>query len=228
MKPEKIRKILNRDGLAEAEEMTAASYKESKFTEHIGFMNHLEAGRDKQSLMDALDDTPFGCSTERYLRVAKRIGFEIVLEIPFKGSAWGEAPPPDETYYVLWRKDGILLYFDTYGGKDVNGGKFLYNWKFDKQEYCRWPLTSSGCMELPGVWVGDHDCREALAFHISDLEAHGKFLNPWLKSPHLWLNHYMDCKEEKDIWKSIEKRNAITAERMKMLPEHVRKAICID
>ena len=29
------------------------------------------------------------------------------------------------------------------------------------------------------IWVGYHDCREALRFHIRRLREDGTFLNPW-------------------------------------------------
>lgn len=72
------------------------------------------------------------------------------------------------------------------------------------------------------VWVGDHDCREAVKTNILGLIDNGVFLPKWKKRPFLWLLHYMDTKTEGYDYE------AITNERIAMLPEDVRKAITPD
>lgn len=69
------------------------------------------------------------------------------------------------------------------------------------------------------VWVGDHDCREALKMNVTNLIHNGVFLAKWKKSPFLWLLHYMDTKTEGYDYEKI------NAERIAMLPEYVRNAI---
>jgi hypothetical protein len=224
--PEEIRKILNRDPLAEAEQVTGRSYKDSKFTSFIGLQNHLEATADRQQVMLETGDTFYGDTLDRYMLIAKGIGFEIVLDIPFVN-------PRDKTqnhFFILWNNE-ILLCFDTWNGDKVNGGKFYYNWIPKSKEYPRL-ILSSGSWETPemDLWSGDHDCREALKFKISELNRYGSFLPEWKKQPYLWLIHYGDEKDVEmncgDNWKmrSHEYKN-ITKDRINMLPEHVIKAI---
>lgn len=218
MKPEKVRKILTRDGLDEAEKMTGASYKASKFTRHIGLLNHMEIVAEKKAAMLATDDTAYACPLDRYLRIAQEIGFKIVLVMPFKGNGWGREPV-EEALYVLW-KDGILLKFDTFGGNSVNSGNFYYNWRRNRP-LKNDGLTSSGSCSRQdvGIWVGNHDCREALRFHLSQLEQAGSFLSKWIERPFLWLLHYGDTETAAYDY------NAINQARIALFPEEVRNAI---
>jgi hypothetical protein len=77
------------------------------------------------------------------------------------------------------------------------------------------------------VWVGDHDCREALRHHIRQLRVNGKFLKPWAVRPHLWLIGYdVEYEAEKlhgNNWqKTSEFYSQKNRERFDMLPEEVR------
>lgn len=222
MKPEKIREILSRDGLAEAEKMTGASYKESEFTRSIGMMNFLENVRDRKAVMLATGDTTFHSDLGRYLSIAQQIGFKIVLEIPFV-SKHSHDTDHQEKLFILWRP-GILLCFNTYLSEKVNGGNFYYNWR-PRGEMDS--VISSGHVTKEGIWVGSHDCREALVFNISELERHGAILDKWVERPFLWLLHYMDTNgpDGKGLGRGGYDHDVINEARIAMLPEEVRKAI---
>lgn len=69
------------------------------------------------------------------------------------------------------------------------------------------------------VWVGNHDCREALKTNISNMFDNGTFLTKWKERPFLWLLNYMDTKTQGYNHKQI------TNDRIAMLPNHVREAI---
>lgn len=77
------------------------------------------------------------------------------------------------------------------------------------------------------VWVGSHDCREAIRHNISKLEEFGEFLTPWQESPFLWLLHHMDTQspEGKDLGYKSYDYEGITKSRIAQLPEDVRRAI---
>lgn len=219
MKPEEIRKVLTRDALAETEQMTGASYKESPFTRQMGLLNHLEAVRDREVVMLATGDTTLSNDLERYLSIARRIGFKVVLEIPFVGESYSDEPAPHERLLILWR-DGILLCLDTYGATEVNGSQFYFNLRpSDRNKSLGVRSNSYSAKADPGVQVGHHDGREGLAFHIAELERQGSFLNQWVESPFLWLLCYRDTKGEDYDY------NAINKARISLLPEDVRKAI---
>ena len=76
--------------------------------------------------------------------------------------------------------------------------------------------------KLVSVWSGNHDCREALKFNMTGLAENGRFLKKWIDRPFLWLCHYADTKVEGYSYE------AINAEKIAKLPEHVRKAITPD
>lgn len=184
------------------------------------------AGGRVHAALDARDDTRFGASIEDYLRIAKRLGFEQVsrerVDCPERPGEFGHL-------YILWNAErGILLKFDTYwewcGGKpaaSVNGGNFYYNWMPNDPAQPWGGVTSSGGYRKRGddlVWIGHHDCREALAFHVEELAAAGRFVTPWVERPFLWLLSWADTKGDYD-------HNEINARRIAALPEEVRNAI---
>lgn len=215
----KLEKLLNYDPLAEAEKDTGASYKESEFTQHIGFLNHLEHVTKKEEALFSANDTVLSNDLDRYLRIVQDIGFEAALALPFIGRPSGSKKTYDERLFIFW-KNGVLLVFDTYLEESVNGGHFYYNWIPNDYKEGRHYTSSGGYYgEDPMIWAGDHDCREALRFHIQRLEENGTFLPVWKNKPFLWLLHYMDTKDDDYDYEAINK------ERISMLPKEIQKAI---
>jgi hypothetical protein len=200
-----IRDILDYDALANAEKQTGKSIHDDPLTQTIGFSDFIEHNKMKDSVLSSMDDTVFNDSLEGYLRKIKEEGFVEILAEPFQGHY-------SEIFYVFYHiQDGILLKFDTYGGNRVNGGNFCYNWipqlgenGIPTEEAFR--CTSSGGYNSDWLWAGDHDCREALRYHIASLRKHGRFVTPWVREPFLWLLHYMDVKEENYDHKEITQR----------------------
>ncbi len=210
--------LLKFDAFDTAMKLTGVSYKESEATSAIGVGLFIGANNLKRQVLSSLDDTHYLTTLTEYLRIAKEEEFEIVLEVPFLGYDHKQ-----ESLFVLFNKaDGILLCFDTYGGKKVNGGHFYYNWIPNgswREASC---FTSSGGFhEIDGhlIWSGDHDCREALRAHLAGLRDHGKFVTPWKDQPFLWLLHYMDTKVEGYDHK------AITESRIGQFPDEIKNAI---
>lgn len=148
-----LKDLLDIDPLAEAEKITGRSYKEEdpnypvpgmNETTAIGFSLNYAHGRRKERILREMDDTTSYNSLEDYIRIITEEGFVKVLELPFIGDGWGD--PVNETLFVFWNPDGILLSFDTYGGnKSVNGSTFRYNW-VTNSEGLRQEATSSGGM----------------------------------------------------------------------------------
>lgn len=227
-----IRKELSTDALVDAERITGQSYKDDPLTMALGMAGHLKKVQDKDALLSLAGDTTFSEGLGRYLEIVQGVGFEVVYTEPFHDAKWNQ----DDTLYVLFRPDGILLKFDTFGGKSVNGGKFHYNWlpSAPRPAYDHSILSSGHYCQPPGwkegepmVWSGDHDCREALVFHIRQLEEHGKFVSPWVDERHyLQLNHYADWERDQP-WSPADsaRTTALSDARIAKLPEHVRRAI---
>jgi hypothetical protein len=245
MNPEQTRKVLNFDPLYFAERATGHSYKEDESTMGLGFLMHLRHTAEKSAMLEGVDDTTMRTKLVDYLRIAKEIGFVMVFEqdivVPEELREDYDDGRKDR-HYIMWHpQHSILLVFDSYSNNTtVNGGNFYYTWRpHNMGDYHNY--TSSGgfrkgpLREDDKVWVGSHDCREALRFHISELLTHGEFLSQWTEYPRPWLMHYGDQrlpKERKDdfnflhgpygYWSQV---NCGYASR---LPEYVQKAICFN
>ena len=177
----------------------------------------------KHQVLEGLDDTTFANRLDRYLRICADLGFETVIDLPFEGRRWDSDPPPAEHFYILARRDGLLLTLDTFLSDSVNGAKIYYNWRPHVEPMEAYHMTSSGHWhgyDTDSVtWIGDHDAREALRHKISVLEQNGEFLAPWVEQPFLWLLHYQDSKTDSYDYQQINR------DRIAMLPDWVQNMI---
>lgn len=214
-----LQSLLSFDALDAAEKLTGESYKTNEGTMALGFaLMHSHAKRKNAALL-AEGDTMLSNDLARYLSIIERLGFERVLEEGFVSHFDGSP----ERFFVFARRDGLLLTFDTYNGKGVNGGHLYFNWR-SADETHPWLPGVSGGYEGPddGPWtlVGSHDCREALVHKIRTLEERGTLIAPWVKRPFLWLLHYSDTKVEGYDY------TAINAKRLSLLPDWVQAMTC--
>ena len=174
----------------------------------VALRDFIQHNRTKEKYLLSQGDTAFSNTLGYYLSVAIRLGFEIVAAFPFTRKPYTPRDEErHDTFYVLVdRTNAIVLAFDTYTWKgedgktqvDINGGKFYYAWKPNRSQEDGFPtgVLSSGGWESPsdkdwrrnrkdlgypkdGFWFGNHDCREALVFHINQLKEHGTFITPW-------------------------------------------------
>lgn len=74
---------------------------------------------------------------------------------------------------------------------------------------------------LKTIWVGDHDCREAIKNNINLMAQNGTFLKKWKKQPFLYLLHHRDTKIENYSYKEINQK------RLNRLPDYVKECILI-
>lgn len=210
-----LKDALAADGIASAERVTGESYKDDAATMALGLEFHLRNVDTKRRILEDAGDTTFSMNVVSYLSIVSGAGFEVVLEMPFHSESNGY----DDVFRIMFHGDGILLCFDTYGGqKSVNSGNLYYNVRF-RDGVDRFGAISSGSFTASGVWCGDHDCREAVLFNISQLRDVGEFLNPWEKRPFLWLMHYGDKDGQDMDYKKINE------DRIEMLPDHVKQCI---
>jgi len=177
----------------------------------IGLMQANAAAKER--MLTDRGDTTFSNKLDRYCEIVEAYGFEQVLCLPFENDR-GEP----EQMFVYATRDGLLLRFDTYNALHVNAASVYYNWRYSAYAP-KWECTSSGHGTEDGVWVGNHDAREALLFNMDRLKARGELLSPWIEQPFLWLLHYMDTKSKGYDY------NAINGARIAMLPEWVRQMI---
>lgn len=217
---DRTKQLLDYDPLQAAENITGESYR-NEDTGMLGLLLAMDHSARKEAHLIELGDSTLCNKLERYRAIIEDIGFELVLDIPFMGRGWGEQPVEEHFFVFVHRELGILLDFDTFGGDGVNGGKFYYCIKLNENACGR--VTSSGTFrdyDSPNrYWAGDHDCREAIRYHIDQLKANGTFLKNWPKDNDLflWMLHYMDTKDDNYNYKAINK------ERQAMLPIDVQE-----
>lgn len=218
-----LERRLKLDPLARAEELTGVSYKDKAAGDGfdnpavaLGFLMMQENAAAKERLLTEADDTTMLNDLSRYRRIIESYGFELVLADEWV-SSWGHR----ETYFIFAHRKGLLLSFDTYNGTRVNGGNVYYNWK----PSVPWDEVS-GCLSSGGmsgeIWVGHHDCREALIHNLNKLNNRGEFVAPWARRPFLWLLHYDDSKTPGYDYA------AITESRIKRLPAWVQEMLGVD
>lgn len=74
------------------------------------------------------------------------------------------------------------------------------------------------------IWIGDHDCREAIITKIKSLFENGLFLTKWKECPFPWLTNYSDHKKDNSHYpftSLYEKTKSI----IKTFPMHIQEAI---
>lgn len=199
----------------------------------------IQHNKVKNSELERQDDTKLSNDLDRYLRIIGELGFIEVLKVSF--SSPHDAGMAETFYIFLHPEKAILLEFDTYQGIRVNGGKFYYCWKESSKDYPRGILSSYSLESISDpnwrkdskfndsspedLYVqGNHDCREAIRYHMSNLGRYGTFINPWPaevegRERFLWLLHHGDTRVDGYDYKTI------TKERIAMMPEWARKAI---
>lgn len=211
-----LNQLLKHDPFAEAERITGKRWSEdpTDATSFLGLAISMQHGARTDAALTSMDDTTFSNQLDNYLRIVKSEGFEEVLRIPFAGSG------VNETFFIFYHRiDGILLQFDTFNAKSVNGGTFYYTIKpHDKTYFFREVVSTGGYIDDETV-QGSHDCREAFRHKLAQLREHGTFVVKWPNQPFLWLLHYMDTKDDGYDYK------AINAARIAMLPQDVQANI---
>lgn len=224
MNDKELKDILEFDPIDDAERKTGQSYKTSKFTAALGFISHLEHTANKHTVLAQLDDTSMATPLPDYLRIVKEIGFETVYHESFLYKKYGHT----DEQYIMWR-NGVLLSFDTWHGNKVNGGNFYYNWRYNVEKY--WEYTSSGHIhKTENVYVGHHDCREAIRFHIRKLEENGSFLPVWIETVRPWLINYNDSHKVEELYGDnwtlrMKEYDRINKEKIERLPKNIQEAI---
>lgn len=212
-----LHRLLRIDPLADAEQITGKSYKDDTETMRLGFGLHLELAAAKERAARETRDSYFSMDLAETLGLYADMGFEQVLCDEFEGTAYDGEPAPAETFRILWNTDGVLATVESYQGTRRNATKVYYNVLIDDRSDLG-SRTSSGRLHDGDVWVGDHDGREGIRTNLERLSEIGSFLPVWVASPFLWLVTYAETKGDYDY-------EAINAERISRLPEHVRRAI---
>lgn len=208
---QKIEKVLSYDPLQEAERATGKHWQESEMTGFLGMALALEHNRHKAEVLAKADDTHMSQTLPQWLGVIERLGFEKVLDEPVEGTG--------DRFRIFWRP-GCLLRTDSYfDDTAVNSAEVYLNFRGPRVAL---PPCSNGFVsDVDGqpVWDVGKDAREGLRFFLQRLESGGEILPNWVKKGFLWLLDYAQPKQ------TGYDHDALNAERIARLPEHVRSAI---
>lgn len=246
-----IREVLEFDSVAEAEKIGKQSRRDRNVNplgleqeQMLGLLFHMGNSDRKRQLLKQSQDTYMGSTLDEYFQIITSLGFQKVQELEYNSFQEWDADNPaawrKEKHYICWEpKRGILLAFDTYHG-GVNGGSFYYNWKANEKYWDTlrsdnpnpaYGVTSSGrgSSVEKGVYIGYHDCREALKYHIERLEEWGAFVNPWVECDTPWVLHHMDTKDARGRENyNYEDTTRMLHQRLSQLPDWLKKAIAYD
>ena len=213
--PSVVNGLLRTDPITEAEKLTGESYKTSEATTALGFVMMHQLNRDKNILLKSNEDSVFSMTTIDWKNFISKLGFKDVLRVPFQSEG------REEELVLSWLEPGIILRYDTFHGVR-NAADVYYAWRPDPdvvEANIIWEFTSTGSGYIDNIWMGSHDAREALRFHLYRLFTYGTFVSPWPKRQFLWFLHHGDTKVEGYNY------NEINSERIAMLPKEVAGAI---
>jgi hypothetical protein len=216
-----LESALNYDPIADAEDRFGAIEKSDKAMAQA-LASVYEHGQMKRRLLGDANDSYYNIPLSDFIAIAEDIGFRQVLKVDFKSRDGN-----DESFYIFWHDDGLLLKFDSYCGH-LNGGDFYYNWLMKDTKRC-WEFTSNGHMHwtdymdsdnenCTDIWVGHHNCVEAMRYNIQMLRENGTFLKQWVETGFLWLCHHGDVTKDQEY-------ENINNSRIDMLPAEIRDMI---
>lgn len=224
-----VKQALAKDSIAEFETIIGKSWKKiDSEDERIAMVAfHADHSKKLQQLLELAGDTTFSESVESYVRKIEAFGFTKIFEQAFIRKQFDGMK---DNLFAYWHTAGLLLIFNTYRQKTVNGGKVYYNWL--QPEDNGFKNTSSGSYSrIIGtdeyVWVGDHDCREGLIANMTAMMRTGSFCATWYVQPSLYsLIHHHEWPEHSCLWDDSKNSiKSIIAHRISQFPQHVQDAI---
>lgn len=234
MSNNEIQKLLSFDPVAEAEKHGAGLNKYD-FGLLVLSLQIQKSEAIKMALAANLD-TSYGSTLKEYIAVAESLGFKKIYEKEFtREYLSGEKGDKQTDFRFIFyqEEDGIVLIFDSWQKKSVNGGYFYYNWQPNNRKQNNFSVTSSGSYylhnldryspnfdkefnEKPPIWLGHHDCRQGLRYHIQQLKNKGTFLKKWVEWDMCWFffeksehkphsrEHYLYILDkDMEVWESL-------------------------
>ena len=226
----KVNDLLNFDSLLVAEEMTGKSYKDDEKTSKLGLLLHMELSKLKKEVLDGQGDTYYSMPWKDWTKIALELGFNPIHKHSY------QCFERQEIFNVWYHKDGIILRWSTCGDQ-INHAKMEYNWRPTIDDTSvSYQCLSSGQWDIPPehakdwdwfeaskcTWIGDHDVREAFVHKLKTLRKHGKFITPWVKTPHLWFIDYEQTQE------SPIRVDEINAQVIESFPQEVKDMMGIN
>lgn len=183
--PKTIKAVLAYDGLADAERLTGASYKDDEATMALGMFLHMGSADMKRSLMRETHDTHHSMDWHYARSVIADLGFTIGHVGVFAGTNG------QQEQFILAHSPRGLIFAESYnwpGRSSTNSLRFYFNFRYQDFDDKFW-LHASGHVikdrydQGERIWTGDHSNLDGLRFWISEAEEHGEFVTPWIERP---------------------------------------------
>ena len=132
-----VKSVLNFDPLNTASELTGVSYKESEFTESLGFALAVRSNKIKKNMLQDMGDTHRNMKFEDYVKIIENFGFEKVYEEQINKGEYSKI------FRIYFEKErGILLKIDSYYDS-INSADFFFQ-HLATNTTCRGNVYSSG------------------------------------------------------------------------------------
>lgn len=226
----RIKELIALDPIDVAEKMVG----KSETATRLGLLIQMDKTKQLNKLLEAGDDTKFSETIENHLKISKDLGFRVVYEEHEEVHNKWESKSTPESYYILWRDDGILMTCDSFCKKQRNSCTFYFNLRKNSPDSKLYDLRVSGHYhdEDRNVWVGSSDGRTALRHQLAEMKKVGDFLPQWIERDFLWISPYWDTNmwdnnaRGAELKEREEKRKEKANKRLSALPEDVRRAIC--
>jgi len=176
----------------------------------------------KERELSKADDTHYNVSWHNFENIVTDLGFELMIKLPF------EADCGEYQYCVWFHPDGALIMADSWrtasGGSKVNSANMTFNVKITDEKFWLIPASSSPVGE-PQHRSCNLNVVEGLRHKWKLLRESTTLLNPWIE-PYgpFWLDHHGDS-QGLDYTERDEQAKRVTAERLLLLPDHVRACI---
>lgn len=213
MSSETIESLLKFDPIEAAERIAGREHPE------VSLALSLAHNERKEKALRAASDSYHGIPFAEFFAIAELEGFTTIWRSSFLGDR-GAFAPYDETFVVMWSKEGVLLQLESYAGTSINSARMTYNAGPATHEQLRSIASSGTFIELDGgiVLSGYHDVREGFRHNLHRLRAVG-LMRRWVDRPFLWLLNYAEAKTSANEYKAI--TDAVVA----TFPEDVQRAV---
>lgn len=152
---------------------------------------------------------------EQFLKNVTDYGFELGYSRKFVGRTLENDPPMNDEEMIFFnKKNGMILYTQSYNGKSVNSA-VVYCEVIEPKEWLphdKWDVLW-GCSSShngDGTISVSVDVRQGFKFFLDGLSNAFEFSKEWKNVPHLWFLNYMDTKVPgydctKITWEKIQK-----------------------
>lgn len=201
--------ILRQDSLYESEKMLGNKHW-SEFNEieqGLSMLKFFDDNQKKKDHLESIGDTYWGIKWDTFINLIETNGFKTALRYDFEYNGFSK-PSIEEAILYYHPQKGLIIWAESFGGKDhINGGK-LYGEVYMKEEmwqditkvltsshgsFAYWDKESNIDVYKEQVYF-NFDIREGLIHNINKVEEVIPFAPVWKDTQFLWFVDYVEDK----------------------------------